>query len=142
MGKSDTVYLVSCVNEKGTLPSPAKDLYISSWFKKARHFAERNYCPWFVLSAQYGLVRPEQVIAPYERTLNRMPLNERREWATRVAKQLTEAVPQLDRAVFLAGLRYREFLVALLLERDIRVEVPMQGLRIGEQLSWLGSHDG
>jgi hypothetical protein len=94
------------------------------------------------LSAEYGLVRPEDVIAPYEKTLNTMPIAERRAWANRAFGQLMEAVPHTDQAVFLAGQRYREFLTALLEERNIRVEVPMQGLRIGEQLSWLGSHDG
>jgi hypothetical protein len=48
----------------------------------------------------------------------------------------------MERAVFLAGHRYREFLTPLLLERNVSVQVPMQGLRIGEQLSWLGSRDG
>jgi hypothetical protein len=137
-----TIYLISCVSEKHPAPMVAKDLYVSSLFKKARHYAEQTGCPWFILSAQYGLVSPEQVIDPYERTLNEMPIAERRDWARRVFAQLMEAAPQIDRAVFLAGHRYREFLMALLRERDISVEVPMEGLRIGEQLSWLGKHDG
>lgn len=42
--------------------------------------------------------------------------------------------------VFLAGQRYREFLADHLKSRGIVVEVPMEGLRIGQQLSWLGRH--
>ena len=41
--------------------------------------------------------------------------------------------------VFLAGERYREFLARHLASRGVEVSVPMEGLRIGEQLSWLGS---
>ena len=142
MGDNRTVYLVSCVSEKRPVPTLAKDLYTSSWFKKARHYAERSGNPWFILSAEHGLVSPDQVLAPYEKTLNTMPIAERRKWAERVSAQLEEVVPQMERAVFLAGQRYREFVADHLRKRNILVEVPMQGLRIGEQLSWLSSHDG
>ena len=37
----------------------------------------------------------------------------------------------------LAGDRYREFLTPMLQARGVQVDVPMQGLRIGEQLRWL-----
>ena len=78
------------------------------------------------------------MIAPYERTLNTMGVADRRAWAARVAAQLAEAVPDLSRVVFLAGERYREFLARHLADRGVEVSVPMEGLRIGEQLSWLG----
>ena len=95
---------------------------------------------WYILSAEYGLVLPNQVIAPYERTLNTMPVTARRAWADRVGQQLAAAVPDLARVVFLAGERYREFLVRPLAEHGVTVSVPMRGLRIGEQLRWLGQH--
>ena len=50
------------------------------------------------------------------------------------------ARPYLDgveTVVFLAGQRYREFLRASLRSRGLSVSVPMEGLRIGEQLGWL-----
>jgi len=43
-------------------------LYISDWFLKARRYAEASGCDWLILSAQYGLVAPDRVIAPYNRT--------------------------------------------------------------------------
>ena len=36
------------------------------WFYKARTYVERTGRPWFVLSAKYGLVHPDEVIAPYD----------------------------------------------------------------------------
>lgn len=93
-----------------------------------------------ILSAEYGLVDPEQVISPYEKTLNTMPIVARRQWAEKVGTQLGKTMPQLKRAVFLAGSRYREFLGDHLQHRGIIVEVPMEGLRIGEQLNWLARH--
>jgi hypothetical protein len=64
----------------------------------------------------------------------------RRAWAERVAQQLAVAVPDLTRVAFLAGERYRGFLSEHLTRRGVAVLVPMEGLRIGEQLNWLGRH--
>lgn len=134
----DAIILISCVSEKRSSPSPAKDLYISSWFLKARRYAEQTGARWFILSAEYGLVPPDQVIAPYDRTLNTMSVPERRRWADHVGNQLSSQVPEAKHIIFLAGARYREFLAERLQREGVAVEVPMEGLRIGEQLSWLG----
>lgn len=140
MGDKNTIYLVSCVSVKRHVPSLAKDLYISPWFLKARRYAEGTGCPWYVLSAEYGLVSPNQTLAPYEKTLNTMPISERRQWSEKVIAQMDQAIPQMKSAVFLAGQRYREFLASQLQSRGVSVEVPMEGLRIGEQLGWLGQN--
>lgn len=138
--KGRTVYLVSCVSQKREQACAARDLYVSDLFRKARRFAEASGCTWFILSAEHGLVAPDQLIEPYERTLNKMRAVDRRSWGERVAVQLAQAVPDLSRVVFLAGERYREFLAGHLAGRGVEVSVPMEGLRIGEQLSWLGQH--
>jgi len=137
---ANTAYLVSCVSQKRAQACEARDLYISDLFRKARRFSEASGCPWFILSAEHGLVTPNQVIAPYDRTLNTMGVGDRRVWADRVATQLYDAIPDLSQVVFLAGKRYREFLALHLQRRGVVVSVPMEGLRIGEQLSWLGQH--
>jgi hypothetical protein len=134
------VYLISCVSQKRQRKCHARELYVSTWFLKARCYAEASGYPWFILSAEYGLVTPSQIITPYELTLNSMPIAERRTWAERVYNQLDETVPGLSNVVFLAGKRYREFLTGYLIDRGVEVSVPMEGLRIGEQLSWLGRH--
>jgi hypothetical protein len=46
-------------------------------------------------------------------------------------------LPAADRVVMLAGARYREFLLDYLRARFGKVELPMEGLKIGEQLHWL-----
>jgi hypothetical protein len=135
-----TVYLISCVSQKRQYQCYARELYISKWFLKARRFVEASGFCWYILSAEHGLVAPDQIIAPYERTLNTMSFAERRAWSERVYEQLSTAVPGLSNVVFLAGKRYREFLTRYLLNRSIDVSVPMEGLRIGEQLGWLGQH--
>lgn len=82
------IYLVSCVGEKHDRAMPAKDLYASQWFRKAREYVERRGGIWYILSAKHGLISADQVIEPYEQTLNRMPIAGRRHWAQRVREQL------------------------------------------------------
>jgi len=132
-----TVFLVSCVSKKKPAQLPAKDLYDSPWFKKARAYVESTGSPWFILSAEYGLLEPDRIVAPYEKTLNQMSVGDRRRWSEDVLADLRRILALDDRVVFLAGMKYREFLepVVVTLCRD--VAVPMEGLRIGEQLQWL-----
>lgn len=139
---TSTVFLVSCVSAKCSSAAPARDLYLSAWFRKARAWVESHGGRWFILSAAHGLVPPDQIIQPYEKTLKAMPVGERRAWASRVlaslATRLTWAPAEV--VVVLAGERYREFLLEPLKALVPRVEVPLAGLGIGEQLAWLNVH--
>lgn len=135
-----TVYLVSCVGKKAPRPLKAEDLYLSDWFLKARAYVLRQReprDPWFILSALYGLVRPDHVIKPYEKTLLKMPEAERRAWADKVWARLKPYLRRGDRVVILAGERYRQFLEPQLTAMGCTVDVPMKGLGIGRQLSFL-----
>jgi hypothetical protein len=131
------ICLVSCVSKKANRALPARDLYTSALFTKVRAFVERRNCPWFILSAEHGLVHPDTVIAPYEKTLNSMGIKERRAWAERVVQQMQANMPDAERIVVLAGHRYREFLLAYLHQRARAVDIPLEGKGIGKQLQWL-----
>jgi len=137
-GRPEVLYLVACVAQKGPRRSPAKDLYRSDWFKKARAYVEAQGGPWMILSAKYGLVSPDQPISPYEQTLNTMTAKQRRAWARPVLQRLLNINPK--RVVILAGRKYRDDLVTPLRGQGIRVVVPMEGLGIGQQLGWLKKH--
>jgi hypothetical protein len=131
-----TLFLVSCVSQKRSIPSRGRDLYTSQWFKKARGYVEASGGRWFILSAEHGLVDPDAVVAPYERTLNLLPVSDRRAWAKRVFETLAPRLGGVERIVVLAGERYGEFLVEPLRMLGISIEIPMAGMRIGEQLHW------
>lgn len=135
-----TICLVSCVDAKRPTSAPASNLYVSAWFLKAREFAQNRSQAWYILSAKYGLVRPDDVIEPYEQTLNRMSRAERLRWATLVFSNLKRLICAADQVTILAGQRYREFLVPFLRGTCIQVSVPMEGLTIGRQLQWLDRH--
>ena len=131
-----TVYLVSCVKEKRATRSRAKELYTSPWFRKAREYVERTGQPWFLLSARHGLLPPDAMVRPYDRSLEAMARAERRRWADKVLRQLDAQLGEGDTLVILAGQLYREFIEPDLRGRKVSVEVPLAGMRIGEQLAW------
>jgi len=132
---SQILHLVSCVSAKLDRPAPARDLYVSPLFRKARAYVEAQRTPWFILSAEHGLLHPDTVTAPYERTLNTMGVAERRAWSRRVLSALEPLLSDVATVRFLAGERYREFVVPEL-EGRVLVEVPLAGLTIGRQLQW------
>lgn len=130
-----TAVLISCAAQKLPYKAIAQDLYISPLFKKSLHYA-RSLKPdhIFILSAKYGLVPLDQVIEPYDVTLNEMPAVEIRRWSRRVLDQLRRVIDlQEDRVIFLAGDKYRKYLISAI----SIYAVPMQGLSIGRQLHFL-----
>lgn len=129
--------LVSCVSVKRSSPAPARDLYTSTWFRKARALVEASRRPWYILSAKYGLVDPDAMIEPYNKTLKTMRTSGRREWAHGVLRALEPRLPGMSSISFFAGAAYREFLEPELHRRGIALHVPMEGMGIGRQLSWL-----
>jgi hypothetical protein len=131
-----SLYLVSCVSRKQESLIAAKDLYTSDWFRKAKAYVEKKGSAWRILSAEHGLIHPDAVIAPYERTLNKMGIAERKSWAKDVLKQLRPILGDVDRIIILAGARYREFLLEEISDRVPTVEIPLEGLGIGQQLAW------
>lgn len=113
----------------------AKDLYISTLFKLNIKYARKlNPDNIYILSAKYGLLDLEQEIEPYEQTLNTMPSNEVKQWASRVIDQIKQISSVEETTfVFLAGEKYRKYL----LPHITHSQIPLEGLRIGEQLKKL-----
>lgn len=131
------IVLISCVSKKVSRKAKAKDLYISPLFvgnlRYARSFKPDNI---FVLSAKYGLLELETEVDPYNTTLKDMSSAQVKAWADRVAEQLSaKSDLKRDHFIFLAGEKYRKYLAP----RLASYEVPLQGMRIGEQLQRLAS---
>jgi len=129
------IVLVSCASKKLSSPSKAKDLYISPLFKKQLAYAQTLYPDkLFILSAKYGLLETEKIIEPYDLTLNFLSIQDVKKWADKVLHQLQQVTHlDSDEFVFLAGERYRKFILPKLKH----FTVPLKGLGIGKQLQWL-----
>lgn len=132
------VVLVGCVKSKADHPAPACSLYQSALFDRRRRYAEGSGCPWFVLSAEHGLVDPDTVIAPYDVYLAAQPEEYRRVWGEWVTVKLARALGPLRGCVIEvhAGAAYVEAVAPALEARGAVVRAPLAGLRRGEQLAW------
>ena len=129
------VVCISCVKTKRRHVCRAEELYTSPLFRLSLMYA-RSLEPdmVFILSAKYGLLRLDDVVEPYEQTLNAMPKVERLAWADRVLAQLRSVVAlESDTLVLLCGAKYREHLVPYIRH----AKVPLKGMSLGQQLSWL-----
>lgn len=141
------VFLVGCSASKRANPSPARELYRGQLFRAARRVTEFYGRPWFILSAQHGLVRPEQELAPYDLALPFLSALSRRDWIHQVIGSILNELPQLGfhfrggrlgwrpnpTFVFLAGRAYVEPLAPGFLSRAWGIETPLAGLGIGRQ---------
>jgi len=132
------IILISCVSKKLNLKSKAKDIYVSSLFKKSLEYAElQNPDKIFILSAKYGLLKLNKKIEPYNQTLNLMTNYEKKSWSELVLKQLKkETNIKKDKFIFLAWDSYRKFIIPSLND----IEIPMEGLIIWEQLKFLSNN--
>jgi hypothetical protein len=119
--------LVGCSRRKLPHAAPARELYTSPLFRLASCYCARTCDRWFVLSAQHGLVEPDDV------TLRALGRAGRQAWARRVVGQLRRRglLGRGHRLLLHAGADYADALAAL-----TGAECPLRGLGIGQRLAW------
>lgn len=69
-------------------PAAVRDLYASPLFARRRARAEASGLPWFVVSGRWGLLDPDDILAPYSFSFAEQSVNYRRAWGRFVAEQL------------------------------------------------------
>jgi hypothetical protein len=88
--QSGRVALVSCSAAKASERRPAAHLYLGQLFLLSAEWVELRrdaYPQWAILSAEHGLVMPDQDIDPYD---TRMADIDRHAWGARVAAQIRD----------------------------------------------------
>jgi hypothetical protein len=139
-----TLCLVGCCKTKLAHAAPARELYCSPLFRLSRQWAEENADAWAILSAYYGVVRPEEVISPYDVTIRqRSPRGQTRLSPTEFETWLYAQVQawraqylrprQSSRLVLLAGKEYWCWLA----NRKMSLAIPLDGMSIGARIRWL-----
>ena len=136
--RAPTLLLVACVKEKRPVPAAARDLYLSPLFRKERAYAERSGLPWFILSAEHGLVAPDEWLAPYERYLPDTPAAFRQAWGTWVVERLDLLAGPLRAQIIEihAGSAYIDPLRGHLATKGVSIAEPLAGLTMGQRLAW------
>jgi len=137
--------LIGCVKVKRLGRHRAKDLYTSPLFKGRRAWAEQSDALWFILSAKYGLLSPDEEIESYDQEMKQLSPRERQDWSGRVLSQLVGQYGSLSgKTVEIhAGVEYRNHgLVGGLNAQGAKVVVPLEHLGMGEQIAWYRGSPG
>lgn len=109
-------------------------MYTGDLFKKSLMYA-RSLEPneIYILSAQYGLLGLDDIIEPYEKTLNGATKTDQKRWAENVISQMeSRRINFNDKAVFLCGKNYRKNII----QKFKNGVAPLSGMGIGKQLQF------
>ncbi len=136
--------ILGCVETKHPGPAMAKDLYASPLWQKRRRYAESSGKPWYIFSAEHGIIRPETVIEYYDVAMSGLPREQIRRKGEQAAGQLESIVGNLrgKRFEIHAGASYVRALEGALGRRGARLEQPLEGLKFGYQLHWYDQQAG
>jgi hypothetical protein len=106
-------------------------------FRRARDLCGREYREWYIVSTNYGLVAPQQVIGPEAPALYALSATERALWAETVARQLAARIERSREPITFVLYANRQY--ADLLQRaapEVDFELPLAGLSLPERLRW------
>jgi hypothetical protein len=140
-----TIILVSCCAEKLPHRAQAQELYQSQLFKACRTYAEDSGHDWLILSALHNVLRPSDIVEPYD---VEMPTKRRfaEMWGSKTAAELLDATGAAPtRFICLAGEKYTAHLAWItgsmrnsqFYPNGNLFEQPLQGMPIGQRLRWL-----
>jgi hypothetical protein len=135
----ERIGIVACCKAKRDKAMPAQDLYDSPLFHKSVQYVTARCKRWLILSAKLGVVLPDQVIEPYDRTLSGSRRWEIREWQQIVGKRLREQFPETygveatAKFIVVAGANY----CGAVEQSGCDFEAPFKGLGIGQLLAAL-----
>jgi len=135
------ICLISCVKSKNEGPHKAGELYCGQLYTghlkyaKSLGFQEDDI---YILSAKHGLLAFDNVIEPYEKTLNNMKKPERNKWARKTLEQLKSKF-DINNTEFtiLAGKNYYENLEPFL--PNVNLPKELKGLPIGKRVQMLNA---
>lgn len=128
------IALISCSSKKKSGSCKAKHLYDGDLFKKSMNYVKNRYDKWFILSAKYGLLNPDDIISGYDLSLNSLSKNELSKWSKNISEKILKLNP--DEIDFYCGVNYRKYLIDILKKNNIKCNSPLEGLGIGKQLKF------
>ena len=125
-----TIRVISCGKTKRPGTSPAKDLYVGTFFKQCRMWAEESPDGWIIFSAKHGVLLPDELVECYDQH-DPVP-----DWKEKVLAKLDKNAHYLS----VAGNQY----MSKLKEYHptwIENVFPMGGdFRMGKKRGWLRVH--
>lgn len=132
--KKNQVVIISCGKAKNPIKRcPARNAYNGRSFLLKKRYAEISNLPWFILSAKYGLIRPDKVIDPdYDMTINT------KKDCIKLTNKIKRQIPHYlecsiaDEILFLGPEKYSEALEISFKDKSIEIVHLTKGLNQGQ----------
>ena len=134
--------IISCAKQKiwdKTLsagPTPAKDAYVSAYFRLCRAFAEKYGTGWAIFSAKYGIISPDFIIHEnYDVSFKTAPFSLTE---IQLHRQLVDMeIEKYDSVIFLGGQSYYKKLESVCRCLNLPLQNPLAHLFIGQRMRLL-----
>lgn len=127
--------VVSCGKRKLTRSAMAKDMYIGPYFKACMAYAISVADIVLIFSAKYGLIRPTDVIAPYDVYLPNASTEYQKKIKAFVSTQLEKFTDAGYEIIYVCGKTYWSGLPS--------GATPLDGVGgLGRQMKWMKAHRG
>ena len=124
-----SIFIINCSKEKLNYPIKASDMYCSERFILSKKIAKKQGNKWYVLSAKYGLISPDTIIEPYDISVNDWSEKEKKEYASKVIKQISDYGIGKDRLVFLCNSPYTNDILKKLEKKKCQIVAPFFHLK-------------
>ncbi|MEM2851555.1 MAG: hypothetical protein QXW18_07115 [Candidatus Bathyarchaeia archaeon] len=116
-------------------PKPARDAYVSAFFKTNREYAEKFADRWVILSAKYGFIDPDSIIPENYNVTFKKPQTKPVS-LEKLKEQIKEKnLSRFDKVVVLGGRDYVEIVRRAFGNFRVKVIAPTSGLRLGEAMA-------
>jgi hypothetical protein len=115
-------------------PVEARDAYIGGPFKVNRAYAERFADCWLILSAKYGLISPDFMIAESYNVTFKDPRTGPVDIATLREQVEAQRLSRFDPIIVLGGMEYQMAARAAFTTNAARLYAPFAGLPIGKAM--------
>lgn len=124
--------IVGCVKTKKAFACAAGDMYTSPLFTLSVEWLKnQGITEWYILSAEHGLLHPNTIIEPYEKTLNKMNRWDYGAWCSKLGKQVRKVFSEDQEFVVLGGSLYAGPMTYF------KSEFPLKGMGLGQRLQFL-----
>lgn len=123
------IVIAQCTNQKRDEQCRAKEMYMpSDLFKAQRRYAEAYADEWYILSGNYGLIRPSKYIEPYDQHIK----NHDDMWNEQVGIRCRVIADESQQVQIIAGKeQYGRRLEYWFDDYDVDYTYPFEGMGIG-----------
>ena len=138
----NSLIIISCAKQKiwdktpSAGPTPAKDAYVSAYFRKCRAFAEKYGTDWAIFSAKYGIISSDFIINENYDVSFKTGSSALTE--TKLEQQLVDMeIEKYDAVISLCGRSYDKKLESVCKRLNLILQNPLAHLSIGLRIRLL-----